>query len=143
MWSAIPPPPPNDEMPPPEFEDPPPRENGHDSTHHAGDGFDHYAAGEQPRGRTAMHYIYKDARGLLYMRVTRTSGKSFPTQHWHDGRWANGWPATAIPYRLPELLAAPPTEPVWICEGEKDADNLAPLALITTPNPPRPTKRHT
>src|SRR5262249_50321834 len=31
--------------------------------------------------------------------------------------------------------AAPPTEPVWICEGEKDADNVAALGLITTTNP--------
>jgi hypothetical protein len=128
-------PPPNDGMPPPEFDDPPPRGNGHDSTHHAGDDFDHYSAGEQPRGTAATRYVYKDARGLLYMRVTRTSGKSFPTQHWHDGRWVSGWPATAIPYRLPELLAAPATEPVWICEGEKDADNVAALGLITTTNP--------
>jgi len=128
-------PPPNDEMPPPEFEDPPPRGNGHDPTYHAGNGFDHYSAGEAPRGAAAAHYVYKDARGLLYMRVTRTSGKSFPTQHWHDGRWVNGWPATAIPYQLPGLLAAPATEPVWICEGEKDADNVAALGLITTTNP--------
>ena len=27
--------------------------------------------------------------------------------------------------RLPELLAADPAQPVFICEGEKDVDNLA------------------
>jgi len=124
----------SESMPPPEFDDPPPRGNGHD-TAYAGNGFDHYSAGEAPRGAPTTYYVYKDARGLLYMRVTRTSGKSFPTQHWDDGRWVNGWPATAIPYRLPELLAAPATEPVWICEGEKDADNVAALGLITTTNP--------
>jgi hypothetical protein len=141
--------PPNDEMPPPEFDDPPPRArgNGHDPTYHAvngGDGFEHkhtsdgfdsYSAGEQPRGEAATHYVYKDAHGRLYMRVTRTCGKSSPTQHWHDGRWVSGWPATAIPYRLPELLGAPASEPVWICEGEKDADNVAALGLIATTNP--------
>jgi hypothetical protein len=40
-----------------------------------------------------------------------------------------------IPYRLPELIAAPATEPIWICEGEKDADNVAGLGLIATTNP--------
>jgi len=39
-----------------EVPDPPPRGNGHDSTHHAGDGFDHYSAGEAPRGAPATHY---------------------------------------------------------------------------------------
>ena len=29
-----------------------------------------------------------------------------------------------FPYRLPELLAADPSHPVYICEGEKDVDNL-------------------
>jgi hypothetical protein len=76
-------------------DDPPPRDD------------DDYSSGEQPRGAAATHYVYKDARGFLYMRVTRTNGKSFPTQHWHDGRWLSGWPAIVIPYRLPELLAAP------------------------------------
>jgi hypothetical protein len=40
-----------------------------------------------------------------------------------------------IPYRLPELLAATASEPVWICEGEKDSDNVAALGLIATTNP--------
>jgi hypothetical protein len=128
-------PPPDDEMPPPELDDSPLWQN---SNGHAGSGFDadefafagsanasDYPAGEQPRGAPKTSYVYKDARGLLYMRVTRTSGKSFPTQHWEDGRWISGWPAIAIPYRLPQLLAAPASEPVWICEGEKDADNVA------------------
>ena len=38
-------------------------------------------------------------------------------------------------YRLPELMAAAPIEPVWICEGEKDADNVAALGLIATTSP--------
>jgi len=40
-----------------------------------------------------------------------------------------------IPYRLPELIAAPAGEPVWIPEGEKDANNVAALGLIATTNP--------
>jgi len=41
----------------------------------------------------------------------------------------------ALPYRLPELLAAPSNATVEICEGEKDADALAALGLISTTNP--------
>ena len=37
-----------------------------------------------------------------------------------------------IPYRLPELLAAP-TAVVYFCEGEKDADNLASKAVWSPP----------
>jgi DNA polymerase len=124
-------PPPVADMPPPEFDDPPPRGNDR-----AGNGFDGYSAGEQPRGSQAAQYIYRDARGQPFMRVIRTSGKSFPTQHWQRGRWVNGWPAEpVVPYRLPELLAAPAIEPLFICEGEKDADNVAALGLIATTNP--------
>src|SRR6516162_3434378 len=47
----------------------------------------------------------------------------------------SGWPKTVIPYRLPELIAGPATEPIWVCEGEKDADNVAGLGLIATTNP--------
>jgi AAA domain len=40
-----------------------------------------------------------------------------------------------LPYRLPELLAAPATEPVFICEGEKDSNSVAALGLVATTNP--------
>ena len=40
-----------------------------------------------------------------------------------------------IPYRLPELLAAPNDTPVFICEGEKDANRLAGLGLVATSGP--------
>jgi DNA polymerase I-like protein with 3'-5' exonuclease and polymerase domains len=133
-----PPPPPTNSQVPPELEDPAPSTgNGHAP---GGNGFDAtardgYASGEQQHGTVTARYVYKDEHGRLYMRVLRTSGKSFPTQHWANGRWVTGWPAKLIPYRMPELLAAPVSEPVWICEGEKDADNVAALGLIATTNP--------
>ena len=37
-------------------------------------------------------------------------------------------------YRLPELLAADPTQTVFVVEGEKDADRLAGLGLVATTN---------
>lgn len=67
--------------------------------------------------------------------MTRTTAHTFPTFHHDHGRWAKGWPEKVVPYRLPELLAAPVNEAVWICEGEKDADNIATLGLTATTNP--------
>jgi len=98
----------------------------------AGDG---YCSGEAPRGAPTHKYVYRDADGQPYMRVTRTDGKSFPTAHWNGDQWVKRWPLAVIPYRLPELIAAPASDPVWICEGEKDADNVAALGLIATTNP--------
>ena len=38
-------------------------------------------------------------------------------------------------YRLPELLRADPSIPVYIAEGEKDVDHLVDLGLVATCNP--------
>jgi hypothetical protein len=35
---------------------------------------------------------------------------------------------------LPELLAAPSEEAIWVCAGEKDADNVAALGFLATTN---------
>ena len=55
--------------------------------------------------------------------------KSFPTAYWHAGDWVWGWPKEVVPYRLPELLAAPPDALMLIREGEKDADKGAAARL--------------
>jgi hypothetical protein len=136
--------PPPTEKPP---DGPPPRSSGNG---HAADRFNDaaeeefasddddgngYARGEAHKGTTAAAYIYKDATGRNHMRVVRTTAKTFPTYHWDRGAWILGWPRHVVPYRLPELIAAPPSEPVWICEGEKDTNNVAALELIATTNP--------
>ena len=102
-----------------------------------GNGYDSdYRCGEAPKGSSSAQYIYKDERGSFYMKVVRTTAKTFPTYHWKSGDWVKGWPEKVIPYRLPELIVAPASEPVWACEGEKDANNVAaPLGLIATTNP--------
>ena len=41
-------------------------------------------------------------------------------------------PGPKLPYRLPELIAAPTTAMVYFCEGEKDADNLAKIGFVAT-----------
>jgi DNA polymerase bacteriophage-type len=101
----------------------------------AGDQDDGYASGERSKGSNSAVYIYRDANGVPYLRVIRTSTKQFPQSHWDSGRWLKGKPAgPKIPYRLPELIAAAPDIPVLICEGEKDANNVAALGLIATTN---------
>ncbi|MCG2632203.1 hypothetical protein L6654_36915 [Bradyrhizobium sp. WYCCWR 13023] len=37
-----------------------------------------------------------------------------------------------IPYRLPQLIAAPTSASVYVCEGEKDADNLTKIGFVAT-----------
>jgi hypothetical protein len=119
---------------------PPPPPPPSQSNRQNGAGFD-YSSGEAPLKTTTAPstiYLYHDADGRRFMRVTRmTNGskKSFPTAFWSGHRWVSGWPAEVIPYRLPQMLAAPASEPVWITEGEKDAENIAALGLVATTNP--------
>lgn len=83
-----------------------------------------------------IFYDYRDESGAVRYRVERR-GKSF-LQHGLDGR--NGFKCgkgcmdgvTRLPYRLPELLAS--IGPVFVTEGEKDADRLASLGLVATCN---------
>jgi Protein of unknown function (DUF3631) len=80
-------------------------------------------------------YIYRDRNGTPYLRVQRTATKQFFQQHWDGANWTKGKPqGPKIPYRLPELLAADSTTPIYVCEGEKDADNLAKLDFLATCN---------
>jgi hypothetical protein len=102
----------------------------------SGNGYDHYSSGEREWGRELTEYVYRDASGRPYLRVVRRSTKQFPQYHWENDCWVKGKPAgPRIPYRLPELLAASAIEPVFVCEGEKDADSVAELGLIATTNP--------
>ena len=59
--------------------------------------------------------------------------KQYPQSRWDAGagEWIKGKPAgPKIPYRLPELLAAPPGAAVYVVEGEKCADALAKLGFV-------------
>ena len=84
-----------------------------------------------PIARVVATYPYYDADGTLLFEKLRYEPKTFKIRD-ASGRWGlNG--AEPVLYRLPELLAAPDA-PVWLCEGEKDADNLAALGLVATTN---------
>jgi hypothetical protein len=85
--------------------------------------------------RVVATYIYRQGDGTPYLRVQRTADKAFWQSHWDGKQWAAKKPTGAkIPYRLPELLAAPLTSTVFVAEGEKDADNLAKLGFVATCN---------
>jgi hypothetical protein len=82
-------------------------------------------------------YDYRDERGILLFQVVRLIPKSFRQRKPNgDGTW--DWRTSDVRrvlYRLPELLTAPRSEPVYIAEGEKDVDRLRSLGVLATCNP--------
>ncbi len=96
--------------------------------------------GAHRRDRPKAEYIYRQKDGTPFLKVTRWPRRLDGTKAFSQSRWdGRGWsagkpPGDPVPYRLPELLAAS-DEPIFICEGEKDADNLAAHGLVATTNP--------
>jgi len=95
-----------------------------------------------PRAKTMTDtYDYRDQDGQLRYQVGRyafddNGEKTFLQRH-TDGNGVLQWNLKGIerlPYLLPELLAALPGTTVFICEGEKDADQLKERGLIATCN---------
>ena len=84
-------------------------------------------------------YIYENLDGpclRVHRGRKRDGAKTFWQMH-PDGRggWEKGGASgPKVPYRLPELIGAKLERPVYICEGEKDADKLAKLGLVATTN---------
>jgi putative DNA primase/helicase len=80
-------------------------------------------------------YDYVDEAGtLLYQNLRYGPRKDFRARR-PDG--AGGWlwklgGVRRVPYRLTQLLAAPIDAPVILCEGEKDADRLGALGLLSS-----------
>jgi len=90
----------------------------------------------QPRGRIVKTYDYTDEHGKLLYQVVRFDPKDF-RQRRLDGQGGWIWNTKGVRkvlYRLPELLAANPSEPVFIPEGEKDVEKLRSMELIATCN---------
>lgn len=89
-------------------------------------------------------YDYRDENGQLLFQVVRFFGKDF-RQRRPDG--AGGWrwkleDTRRVLYMLPELLAADPSKPVYIVEGEKDVHALTSRGLVATTNPGGAGKWH-
>ena len=94
---------------------------------------------KEGRGVAAARYSYTDEKGALLAQKTRwektVDGKRVKTITWghqEGNRWKPGSNGMAVPYRLPELVKA---ETVFLCEGEKDADNLRIRGLAATCTP--------
>ncbi len=80
-------------------------------------------------------YDYQDESGVVLFSVARTPSKEFPVYHPEGTKWASGYGALRVLYRLPELLAADPSEPVVLTEGEKDCDRARDEGFIATTRP--------
>jgi len=80
-------------------------------------------------------YPYRDEHGTLLYEVVRKPGKRW-SQRRPNGKGGWIWDLKGIErvlYHLPELLART-DEPVFVVEGEKDADRLMSIGLLATTN---------
>lgn len=88
----------------------------------------------QPR-RLVAAYNYRDESGKLLYQAVRYEPKDFRQRVPEANGW--GWKLNGVRrvlYRLPEIINADPTEPVFVFEGEKDCDRGAAMGLVTTCN---------
>lgn len=91
----------------------------------------------KPNGkpRIIATYEYRDEKSELLFQVVRYQPKDFRQRR---PRLGGGWDwsvkgVRTIPYRL-DKLAAEPSRPVMIVEGEKDVDNLSRIDVLATCN---------
>jgi hypothetical protein len=88
---------------------------------------------DQPK--IIAEYDYRDADGELVMQVIRLSPKDF-RQRRPDGKGGWIWKTSEVSkvlYRLPDVIAAIGRgDPIFVTEGEKDADTIAGLGLVAT-----------
>ncbi|HEY5434521.1 MAG TPA: hypothetical protein VIK13_04760, partial [Candidatus Limnocylindrales bacterium] len=81
-------------------------------------------------------YDYRDEQGELLYQVCRFEPKDFrPRRPVSDGWVWNLTGVRRVLYRLPDLPASDPREPVLVPEGEKDVDRLRGLGFVATTNP--------
>lgn len=89
---------------------------------------------ESAKAQIIARYAYRDEAEQLLYEVVRFDPKDF-RQRCPDGSGGWSWSLKGVRrvlYRLPELLAADPAEPVFVVEGEKDADALTGRGLVAT-----------
>ena len=89
-----------------------------------------------PKPKIDATYAYEDEEGRMLFEVVRFEPKGFRQRKPDDkGGWI--WSVKdvrQVPYRLPQLLNAPPDQPVFVVEGEKDVLRLESLGLVATCN---------
>jgi 5S rRNA maturation endonuclease (ribonuclease M5) len=77
-------------------------------------------------------YSYEDINGGELYQAIRMKPKSFRQRHKVEGQWVwNMDGVERVLYRLPQITKS---ESVWICEGEKDVNNLVALGFEATCN---------
>jgi energy-coupling factor transporter ATP-binding protein EcfA2 len=87
------------------------------------------------KARVIATYDYRAEDGSLLFQVQRFEPKKFVQRRPAGDGWEYKVQGTRqVPYRLPELVAAPLSSAIYIVEGEKDADRLAALGLVATCN---------
>lgn len=82
-----------------------------------------------PIRREVCRYSYVDQDGVILWEKIRFDPKGF-SQVSADGRPSLDGIRRVL-YRFPDIVHRQ-GEPVWLCEGEKDADNLAALGFLAT-----------
>ena len=123
-------------------EEAPGPETNSGSTYSAGPEFrcDSIPSGEQEeKDHFEIAYIYELASREPYLKVAKyrlkSGKKSCPQYHIEDGQWVKGPPkGPKIPYKLPELLAAPTHVQVFVCEGEGDTETVRSFGFVATTN---------
>lgn len=103
----------------------------------------HATIKSRPIGNIVSTYDYTDENGTLLFQVVRDDKKDFYPRRPNVGRdpkepeWLYGLgTARRVLYRLPEVAAAVGLGlPIYVVEGEKDADALASIGLTATTNP--------
>lgn len=87
------------------------------------------------------HYLYNkpgpDGQEIILYRKVRKPGKKWSIETFEGGvKWVPGLGETErVLYNLPTILDPQRRpEPVFLCEGEKDADSLTELGLVATTN---------
>lgn len=93
-------------------------------------------SGDKPSVQIVATYDYRDEKSELLYQVVRFEPKDFRQRRPKVG---GGWDwsvkgVRSVLYRLPELAKAEPGQPVFVVEGEKDADRLTLLGLLSTTN---------
>ena len=82
-------------------------------------------------------YEYTDEEGVVLFQALRFPGKKFRQRHEGEEGWVwNLDGVRRVPYLLPQLIqGVKEGQTIYLCEGEKDVENLRHLGKVATCNP--------